>query len=446
VQRKPTGVATVTPLTDTSFTDRSIDPYTTYTYCVIAVNDSGQSACSNEVTVGPPPFGFGVVVPTTPDTAYRFGTVIRMELDGNGDPALSYLDLDPNGDGDENDDTLFFVSWNRARYAWNASVNVAVIGAAMMSGPSVPVSLARDADTDVWGLAYEWENAAGASIQLATSSDGGATWKSQSVTGDPISGVLEEPSLAMWQGSFHLAYLSDNSFRYATGKLSDDPAKWKSQPVPLPGGYSSTSLTVSLALDSAHNPGIAFLVSNDSGTATAFWRPAGGGSAVLVGRNDGTIDDNPDIALSFFGTEPRIATDAIWNYDLYDQDYDHMIWAMRGVGDGSNWLPPVNVPSDGNMSLNSPSIATGSRGQTAIAMESIHGGVGDGACGFPKLSRSDDFLTFKTCGPAPVHHPDFAAVDYPVVRFGGNDKLWLAFHNSDTNGDLASGLVLWREQ
>jgi hypothetical protein len=216
--------------------------------------------------------------------------------------------------------------------------------------------------------------------------------------------------------------------------------------VPLPGGYSSAYSTVSLALDSAHNPGIAFLASNDSTNAAVFWRPAGAGSAVVVGQDDGKNTDDPDIALTFFGTEPRIATDDPWIYALYSQDEDHSVWAVRGTSGGSNWLPAVSVPSDGYISVGGPlSIATGSKGQTAIAMSSIHGGVGDGTCGYPKVSRSADFLTFSTCGPAPVNSPLFAPVDYPVVRFWGNDKLWVAFHISDPSSEIGNGLVLWRE-
>jgi hypothetical protein len=357
------------------------------------------------------------------------------------------VNLDPNGDGDESDDTLYFLSWSRARYSWNPPVRVAVIGAAMMSGPSVPVSLARDAANDMWGLAYEVEvKGVGARIDLATSADGGTTWKIQSVTGETQPVVLQEPTLGLWNGSFHLVYVTDTNYRYATGKVSDAPAQWKTQTVPLPGGYSSQYGAVSLALDSAHNPGVAFLVGNEAGTAAAFWRPASGASAIVIGRNDGTAADNPDIALSFFGTQPRITTDAIWNYAMYDQDENHSVWAMCGAGDGSNWLPAVNVPSDGEISVSGPlSMASGSRGQTAVAMSTIHGGVGDGVCGYPKLSRSDDFVTFTTCGPALMNNPYFGTVDYPVVRFGGNDKLWLAFHNPDMYADIGTGLVLWRE-
>jgi len=60
-----------------------------------------------------------------------------MELDKNGDPAMAYMVIDPNGDGDESDDTLYFVSWNRGAYAWNKPVAVAVTGLEFSEGPTV---------------------------------------------------------------------------------------------------------------------------------------------------------------------------------------------------------------------------------------------------------------------------------------------------------------------
>jgi hypothetical protein len=437
--------STAVTVTDVSTTDKTIDPYTTYTYCVIAVNDSGQSGCSNEVTVGPPPVGFNVIVATTPGTAARFATVTRMELDANGDPAMSYVNVDPNGDGDESDNALYFASWNRARYQWNAPVLVAAnIGHGEHGGISVPVSQARDADSGVWGVAYAGWNGGVYQMVLTTSADGGATWTTRIIASDPNS-LFMEPSLAMWHGSFYLAYVF-GTYKYVTGKLADDPKKWMYQDVPMPGGYLYQYNSISLALDSSHNPGIAFLVANDSTETPALWRPASSNPPVIICPNDGWTNENSDVQLTFFGTEPRITSDFVWNYDLWRQDEDHNVWAMRGVGDGSNWLPPVNIPSEGNLSVyGSLSIATGSQGQTAIVMTAWDGGAGNGVCGLPKLARSADFVTFQTCAPAPLGNPDFEVVDFPVVKFWGNDKLWLAFHNYDTWGQLGTGLVLWRE-
>jgi hypothetical protein len=102
VQRKTDGdyarIPTVPPvITAASVTDSSIDPFATYTYRIIALNDSGQSDPSNEVTVGPPPVGFNLVIPAPPDTSGRpcHFCPIRMTLDSNGDPALAYLDQEP---------------------------------------------------------------------------------------------------------------------------------------------------------------------------------------------------------------------------------------------------------------------------------------------------------------------------------------------------------------
>jgi len=57
----------------------------------------GQSAPSNEVTVGPPPYGFNQVVaaPSGIEHASYFGVGLSMTLDGNGDPALAYVIHDP---------------------------------------------------------------------------------------------------------------------------------------------------------------------------------------------------------------------------------------------------------------------------------------------------------------------------------------------------------------
>ena len=449
-----TPVATVNA---TSFTDTLPDPTATYTYCV----STSSTPCTGGATVGPPPFGFNVVIPSTDDTAYTVGVLERMEIDGNGDPALAYYVLDPNGDGDDSDDTLYFVNWNRAQCAWNPPVAVAVTGSAEFEGPIVPISLARDASNGTWGLAYTVTADDGAAtIMLGTSTDGGATWKSQSLTGDPYYGTLYSPSLALWNGNFYITYLTDDEslssafpersgFAYLTGAVAGPSSKWKRQAVPFPHGYTSAYYTVSLALDSSHNPGIAFNVANDTYLGVAFWR-AGTTSSTLVGRNDGyTTNANPAISLAFFGTEARIVTDAPWNYNSFDPDHEPAdLWAMRATNTaGTSWMTAVDVPPDNVNVLELPWIATGSQGQTAIVMASNHDPEGQGmVCGFPKIARSSDFLVFQTCAPALVDSPAFYPNNMnPVVRFGTNDKLWLAFNNNDSSS-IGTGLILWREQ
>ena len=74
----------------------------------------------------------------------------------------------------------------------------------------MPLSLGRDAATDTWGLAYTLTATDGAStIMLATSSDGGLTWKGQSISGNPFYGDLcHRPRNSPWNGSFYAVYLT----------------------------------------------------------------------------------------------------------------------------------------------------------------------------------------------------------------------------------------------
>src|SRR5436309_1559705 len=63
VQRKSGGdYSTIATITGTIATDSNIDPYTIYTYRVVAANATGQPSPSNEVTVGPPPTGFNLAL------------------------------------------------------------------------------------------------------------------------------------------------------------------------------------------------------------------------------------------------------------------------------------------------------------------------------------------------------------------------------------------------
>jgi hypothetical protein len=448
-----TPIATVSGL---SYTDNIPDPNATYTYCVAPVS----SNCNNSATVGPPPFGFNVVVPSTVDTEYSAGIFERMALDANGDPAMAYYVDDPNGDGDDSDDTVYFVSWNRASYAWNPPVLVGVSGHGYSEGPVVPLSLAHDDANGMWGIAYHQNYPEADGIVLATSTDG-VNWKGQNITGDPcFNGCYDSPSLAMWNGTFHVAVMADleidafpegSGVLYLSGKVTDPPSKWSTTPAPFPAGYTSPYYTVSLALDSDHNPGIAYMVCDEPQVfeGIAFWRP-GQTSAMLAGRNDGyTTNDNPDLSLAFAGTQPRIAIAAAWNYGSYDPDQEPAdLYAMQAATpSGALWMPPVDVPPDNVNVLELPWITVGSKGQTAIVMASNHDPEGAGmTCGFPKIARSTDFRAFQTCAPAPVDAPSFYPNNMtPVARFGTDDKLWVVFNNNDDGGDIGIGLVLWRE-
>lgn len=442
VQRKTSGdYATIGSVAATAATDTTIDPYTTYTYRIVAVNDSGQSGASNEITVGPPPYGFNLVAPAhNLEHAGNFGYGVRMILDGNGDPAFSYYIYDPFDEGYADNNTLYFQSWSRPFYQWNQPVKIAVIGGI---GSDIGSSLARDPDTNMLAIAYEVGlRNQDSRIDIATSTDAGVTWKMQTVVSDPVY-VLSYPALGMAKGQVHLAYYDgdqDNSNLYVTGSVTAPAATWKTQKIPLAGGYSKVTGALSLAMDAAGNPGVAYVAENDASSGTVFWRP--GGSAVVIADNNGYAGDN-DVNLTFYGIKPRVVLSGQRGME-YNEDSDHQIWVALSPDTGGSWLPPVNVPTDGDQSQVPPVwLAVGSQGQAAITSQNDGGVFHD--CGLPKLARSDDSVNFRTCGLTGADQANISD-DFPVVRFGGNDKMWVSFRNSVPEGDLPAGIILWREQ
>lgn len=445
VQRKSLNgtYATFANVTAASATDNTIDPYATYVYRVIATADSAQSDGSNEVKVGPPPERFSVASlapPHSHDLHPDYGRGLRMILDSNGDPALSFLWVDPNVDGDNTDSQLYFMSWNRAQYQWNAPVQIATVGD-IDAHTLVPISLARDASNNVLGIAYLVAADSGYRIDLATSTDGGAGWKPQTVA--TSADQLQEPSLGMAKGNVHLAFYHDTvGLQYMSGSETAAPATWTTQNIAPPPGYTDVLRAHSLAVDSAGNPGVAFIAVSDSDTAESFWRP--GASAIVAASNNGKQTDDPDVQLSFAGTKPRIAY-AGGRDDNYFADYDHLIWAMKALDDGASWAPAVNVPSDGNRSLEGPIwISSGSNGQAAIVSTDNGGNQDNVKCGEPKISRSSDVISWATCGAASLDGPSIGS-EFAVVQFGGNDKLWVSFQIGDDASDLPAGIVIWRE-
>ena len=87
-----------------------------------------------------------------------------------------------------------------------------------------------------------------------------------------------------------------------------------------------------------------------------------------------------------------------------------------------------------------------SKGRSALAVPSLHGvpAPKPPACGLPKLARSRDFAQWTTCSPDTNKTLSITAW-HPSIVFAGNDKLYLAFRNNDTDSKVGTGVVLWRE-
>ena len=256
--------ATLKGVSGTQAVDDKIESSATYQYRVRAVGrsrDGGEtflSDPSNEITVGPPPAGFSQVAaaPKGLSDPRSFGQQVSMVLDANGDPAVAYLFIEPRGDFDDNDNAVYFVTWDRAGYRWKPPIKVDTVGLIKRTGSLTEISLAYDASANLFGVAYE---AGQSEIDISLSRDGGATWRSQKVS--PVShNVVEEPSLAMAGGKVFLAFYEEHlGVRFFSGSESDPPSRWSSRlllsvdgtTLPRPEG-------ISVAVDSANQPGVAY--------------------------------------------------------------------------------------------------------------------------------------------------------------------------------------------
>lgn len=90
------------------------------------------------------------------------------------------------------------------------------------------------------------------------------------------------------------------------------------------------------------------------------------------------------------------------------------------------------------------SLAMGSQGQGAVIMETNGGDGSPGKCSFPKISQSANFASWATCSPTINGSTEFRA-SYPSLAYAGNDKLYYSATNYQQGGDVARGIVLWRE-
>lgn len=450
IQRAPLGGAfsTIATASSTSYSDITIDPYTTYQYQVL-----NGTAVSGSVTVGPPPSGItnaapAPVVGATPSTTYGFN--LALTLDTNGDPAFLFVWSDPNGTSDQTANQLLFRSWNRARYAWNPVVKVATVGDIVSNSRAV-CSLAYDSSNGTLAAASEVQPPnAGKIVELFVSTDGGATWSLKTTytrTDDEPIG----PSLALANGNIYLVYLtSSDGINYVTGPLSQSPAAWTSNHSPASVGRVNYEANPSLALDSAGNPGVAFWVLDPNGGnngALYYWKPAASAPPVKITdtQNNG---DGTNVKLAFYKLSPRVAFWGLRNDSRSgDRDGDGVHFA-HSEDAGLTWATPALVPPDGNSTTDYPmDMALDSAGNAAVAFGQ-NGNSGDDShkCGNPKLSRSSDLTTFTTCSFAPLSVTQNFSV-YPgglQLAFGGNNKLYLLWlESSDTQAN--TGILMYRE-
>ena len=432
-------------VTTASYSDTSIDPYTTYQYQVVANLNSGASSPSGLVTVGPPPAGFTTAAPAPGPpggpASGNYGYNLAVTLDGNGDPAFAFIFYDPNLDSDPSDTRIEFQSWNRALYKWNDIVHAATgLGDTGTSFHQV-LSLAYDASTNTFGIATEVNQAA--SIALYLSTDGGTTW-TRKTTFTSSAGGFSSPSMAFSGGNIYMVYVVDGSgLKYVTGKLSADPSTWQTKSEPKVSGVAAASgdVTISLALDSNGNPAVAWFaddLTKSYNRILQFWRPAGSAAPVKVMDSQNQQSDQIAVKLVFAGLNPRLLAYLV-RLDSVDNDLNDR--SAKSDDGGNTWSAPVTLPMDGDRSSDYPfDLAVDSQGHGAAAIGS-NGGFNGGDCGFPKFSRTNDFVTWKTCDVANNVQATGNYSVYPgamAVVFGGNDRLYFLWWDAD-------GIDMYRE-
>jgi hypothetical protein len=454
-----TGFATVgTVLPDdkkvlaTAYTDAGFDPFTAYVYRVRAVNTTPLvtevSDPTNEVTVGPPPYGYTRVVETPDGLIYEsnFGHQTEMALDASGDPVLAWLYLDPNADSDASDSELWWLRWDRAHYMWTAPAKLAVVGDVGSTGMYGPgFRLAVDRTTGALAVVYTDQTVVGTwRIAIADSTDGGANWRTRTVATDNQN-FYRAPALALANGKVHLSLYHDfDGVHYLTGKLADDPTTWSDGLVPLLGG-SGYGVDSDVAVDANGDAGVAYVAWVDGGHREMFYRP--GSNAVVANTSGDGPADFWQLRLAFSGTNPRIAFAGQLD-GLYFDSYDHQLFLLDSEDGGATWSPRVNLPSDGNSSVAGPiDLSFNSKGLGAIVNE-VNSGNSDGVvCGRLKLSLSDSSGAWKMCG---ISSTTISAVESPNVKFAANDTMYMAFltpsypFDPSDPRELPAGIYFWR--
>ena len=449
VQRRVLGGSSFSTIassvTTAGYSDTAIDPYTTYQYQVVANLSSGFSSPSGTITVGPPPAGFTTAAPAPGPpggpASNNYGYNLSLVLDANGDPAFAFIFYDPNLDSDPSDTRVEFRSWNRALYKWNDIVHaISSLGDSGTSFHQV-LSLAYDTSTNTFGIATEVDQ--GSSIVLYLSADGGTTWTRKTTFSSAGAGATS-PSMVFNGGNIYLAYVMDpGGLKYVTGKLSSDASTWQTKAEPKVSGVSQAiaSVTTSLALDSAGNPAVAWFATDltkSYNSVLQYWRPAGSAAPVKVMDSQNQQSDQLAVKLVFAGLNPRVLANLVRTDSSENGLSDHSAKSDDG---GNTWPAPVMLPMDGDRSSDYPfDLALDSQGHGAAGLGS-NGGSEPGSCGFPKFSRTNDFVAWKTCD---VANNLQATENYSVipgamaVLFGGNDRLYFLWWDQD-------GIDMYRE-
>jgi hypothetical protein len=419
----------VGPADSGKYQDTAIDPFGTYQY---RINTGGKF--SNVVRVGPPPTGVSNAAPAPKGSEYpNHGAATAVTLDENGDPAIAFESIDPNGDGDKSDTEIRFVRWDRATYKWTEAVRVAVTGP--LGDQNVnPIALGCDRSTGTFAILA----ALAESTLYTTSADHGATWKNLAIPGNITS--PHAVALLVGSGQVFAAINAEEGGTYFVGS-GFDANSWKAKPIPAGDGWKLRNNTsIAVAEDSSGKPALAFYEDQQEGDGHRYviWRPD---SSSPVAIADKAATDSPDIALSY-GDGKFVS---LFAAQIDSDDSGRTVWYSQST-DGNSWSKPVKLPVDGPRSTNAPvALVISSKGALTAAFGS-NSGTGPTACNSPTVSRSSDGASWTTCGLGKAAGAEFSPQPATLHTIEApNDRAYVILQEP-AETKYAPGVLIWRER
>lgn len=430
---------------------------TLFSICLLAcgprpkpIPDAGEveDAGMEEVDAGrlrgdDPPNGWQVAVelPAGAAPSTKLGISVAAVGDQFGQPLIAALYEDPNGDLNYDDNRVVYTRWDGVARAFEPLKTIEVVGGSFFVHPNRQISIARDPDTGRIGIAYvkPQDN----TVRVAVSEDEGANFSLLNVSDSGLAAAMSNPSVGLAGGNLHVGWIQGSDIMYrkklGAGAFMDQS---------LGSGVISGGRSLSLAVDSAGNAGVAFF-SSVAGTSAdlAFFRP---GSAANVIASADMLDltvagREPSVTLTFVGTTPHLAYHL---RKLPDAEATEL-WYLRSTDSGTSWDAPIAIPRNSSSATEFHStrwyqaIAIEPTGRVSIAAPWSATGT-QSNCNGPKLSRAPDGVTFTTCSPQ----------GSPIQRGGEWINLWthkpgkqtLVFHyDARTNPSIKAGILLWRE-